>query len=311
MHRRLSWQWRSTFAPIRQQGGNPQQKEQLMTTIKNVTVLGTGVLGSQIAFQSAFHGFSVIAYDIIEQAKGRFAGLAQTYIDEHVAGAANGGSAAALANINYSFKLSDAVKDADLVIEVVPENLDIKRATYTELAKLAPPKAIFATNSSTLLPSAMKDFTGRPERFIALHYANHVWSHNTAEVMGTTATAPDVVRTIIDFATATGMVPIVIKKEHAGYLLNSLLVPLLSAAGDLLVDGIAEPDMIDKTWRIGTGAPLGPFQIFDIVGLTTAYNISAMSQNPKRQAFAKLLKESYLDKGKLGTSTGEGFYSYK
>ena len=111
-------------------------------------------------------------------------------------------------------------------------------------------------------------------------------------------------------ATATGMVPIEIKKEHAGYLLNSLLVPFLDAAGDLLVDDIAEPDMVDKTWRIATGAPLGPFQIFDIVGLTTAYNISLTNPDPKRQAFAKLLKERYLDKGKLGTSTGEGFYSY-
>ena len=285
-----------------------------MTAIKNVTVLGTGVLGSQIAFQTAFHGFTVIAYDInaeaIAQAKARFILLAQQYIDERIAGAADGGSEAALTHLSYSFELGDAVKDADLVIEVVPENLEIKRALYTELAKLAPPKTIFATNSSTLLPSELKDFTGRPDRFIALHYANHVWLHNTAEIMGTTATAPAVVRAIVDFATATGMVPIEIKKEHAGYLLNSLLVPLLSAAGDLLVDGIAEPEMVDKTWRIGTGAPMGPLQIFDVVGLTTAYNISAMNPDPKRQAFAKLLKERYIDQGKLGTSTGEGFYIY-
>ncbi|QCB48598.1 3-hydroxyacyl-CoA dehydrogenase [Hydrogenophaga sp. PAMC20947] len=285
-----------------------------MTAIKNVTVLGTGVLGSQIAFQTAFHGFSVVAYDInaevIEQAKARFTGLAQTYIDEQVAGAADGGSAAALSNISYSFELGDAVKDADLVIEVVPESLEIKRAVYTELAKLAPPKTIFATNSSTLLPSAMKDFTGRPDRFIALHYANRVWSHNTAEIMGTPDTAPAVFQTIVDFAKATGMVPIEIKKEHAGYILNSLLVPLLNAASDLLVDGIAEPAMVDKTWRIATGAPLGPFQIFDIVGLKTAYNISQMNPDPKKQAFSKLLKDRYIDKGKLGASTGEGFYSY-
>ena len=292
----------------------PNRIKQPMTAIKNVTVLGTGVLGSQIAFQTAFHGFTVIAYDInaeaIAQAKARFILLAQQYIDERIAGAADGGSEAALTHLSYSFELGDAVKDADLVIEVVPENLEIKRALYTELAKLAPPKTIFATNSSTLLPSELKDFTGRPDRFIALHYANHVWLHNTAEIMGTTATAPAVVRAIVDFATATGMVPIEIKKEHAGYLLNSLLVPLLSAAGDLLVDGIAEPEMVDKTWRIGTGAPMGPLQIFDVVGLTTAYNISAMNPDPKRQAFAKLLKERYIDQGKLGTSTGEGFYIY-
>ena len=105
------------------------------------------------------------------------------------------------------------------------------------------------------------------------------------------------------------MVPIEIKKEHAGYVLNSLLVPFLNAASGLLVNGVAEAETIDKTWRIGTGAPLGPFQIFDIVGLTTAYNISAMGDETS-QRFAALLKEQYLDQGKLGVATGEGFYRY-
>ncbi len=170
-----------------------KQTKQPMVAIKNVTVLGTGALGSQIAFQTAFHGFTVIAYDInaeaIAQAKSQFTRLAQTYIDQHVAGAADGGSAAALGHISDSFEFGESVKDADLVIEVVPENLDIKRTLYIELAKLAPPKTIFATNSSSLLPSALKDFTGRPDRFIALHCAKQVWLHNTAEIMGTTATA--------------------------------------------------------------------------------------------------------------------------
>ena len=283
-----------------------------MTDITNVTVLGTGVLGSQIAFQTAFHGFSVTAYDIsdevLAQAEKRFAALATTY-EKEVAGAADGSAQQALQRIRYSSDLGAAVADADLVIEAIPENLQLKQDTYTKLGDLAPEKTIFATNSSTLLPSDLVAFTGRPAKFLALHFANHVWVNNTAEIMGTTQTDPAVYRTVVDFASAIGMVPIEIKKEKAGYVLNSLLVPLLDAAAELLVDGIADPETIDKTWRIGTGSPVGPFQIFDIVGLTTAYNISSVS-GPKQREFAAYLKENYIDKGKLGLSTGEGFYRY-
>ncbi|MFC9558634.1 3-hydroxyacyl-CoA dehydrogenase [Agromyces sp. NPDC056965] len=284
-----------------------------MTALRNITVLGTGVLGSQIAYQTAYSGFDVVAYDIddaaLEAAKQRFAGLADTYVAEGVEGAADGKAQAALGRITRSSDLGEAVAKADLVIEAIPENLEIKRATYEKLATLAPEHTIFATNSSTLLPSDLASFTGRADRFLALHFANRVWAHNTAEVMGTEATSPEIFQAVVEFAGEIGMVPIEIKKEKAGYLLNSLLVPFLQAAGELLVDGIAEPDAIDKTWRIGTGAPMGPFQIYDIVGLTTAYNISMMG-GAKQQAFAALIKERYIDQGKLGVATGEGFYSY-
>ena len=106
------------------------------------------------------------------------------------------------------------------------------------------------------------------------------------------------------------MVPVEIHKEKAGYVLNSLLVPLMSAASELLVDGIAEHEAIDRTWKIATGSPRGPFEIYDIVGLGTAYHIS-LAGGPKQQAFARLLKERYIDHGKLGVETGEGFYRYE
>ncbi|MFK0401362.1 3-hydroxyacyl-CoA dehydrogenase [Microbacterium sp. NPDC090225] len=281
--------------------------------MKNITVLGTGVLGSQIAFQTAFHGFDVTAYDIddaaLERAAERFRGLAARYVTDAVEGAADGGADAAIGRIRLTTSLEDAVAATDLVIEAVPENLELKQGLYRRMAGAAPSSTIFATNSSTLLPSALADATGRPDRFLALHFANEIWSHNTAEVMGTPATDPAVYAEVVEFARGIGMVPIEIKKEKAGYLLNSLLVPFLQAAGELLVDGIAEPEAIDATWRIGTGAPAGPFEIYDIVGLTTAYNISRMG-DAKQQAFADLIKERYIDQGKLGVATGEGFYTY-
>jgi 3-hydroxybutyryl-CoA dehydrogenase len=281
--------------------------------MKNITVLGTGVLGSQIAFQTAFHGFDVVAYDIdqpaLDRAAERFQGLAARYDADGVAGAADGGAKAAIERIRLSADLADAVSAAELVIEAVPENLELKQGIYRTIGDVAPATTVFATNSSTLLPSALAESTGRPDRFLALHFANEIWAHNTAEVMGTPATDPAVYEQVVAFASQIGMVPIEIKKEKAGYLLNSLLVPFLQAAGELLVDGIAEPEAIDATWRIGTGAPAGPFEIYDIVGLTTAYNISRMG-DAKQQAFADLIKERYIDQGKLGVATGEGFYTY-
>lgn len=281
--------------------------------MKNITVLGTGVLGSQIAFQTAFHGFDVVAYDIdqaaLSRAAERFDGLAARYETEGVEGSADGEATAAIGRIRLTADLADAVSAADLVIEAVPESLELKQSIYRTIGDAAPSATVFATNSSTLLPSALAESTGRADRFLALHFANEIWSHNTAEVMGTTQTAPEVYAAVVEFARAIGMVPIEIKKEKAGYLLNSLLVPFLQAAGELLVDGIAEPEAIDATWRIGTGSPAGPFEIYDIVGLTTAYNISRMG-GAKQQAFADLIKERYIDQGKLGVASGEGFYTY-
>ena len=276
-------------------------------SIRHVTLVGAGVLGAQIAFQTAFKGFDVSAY-VPDQAALDKAGKAIDWLQrrylQDIDGADPQALAAAAGRIRWTTDLAAAVKDADLVIEAIPEQLELKRRVYAELGRLAPATAIFATNSSTLLPSAMADATGRPERFIALHFANEIWLHNVAEVMGHAGTDPQVFSTLVRFANDIGMVPVEIHMEKAGYVLNSLLVPLMSAASELLVDGIAEHEAIDRTWKIATGSPRGPFEIYDIVGLGTAYHIS-LAGGPKQQAFARLLKERYIDHGKLGVETGE------
>src|SRR5215813_5094309 len=281
--------------------------------IDNVIVLGTGVLGSQIAYQSAYSGFAVTAYDISDEivnaARKRFAELAARY-EREVNGAAGGRAQAALTRIKYSSNLADAVRDADLVIEAVPERPDVKKELYAKLGPLAPEKTIFATNSSTLLPSALADATGRPDRFLALHFANEIWTKNVAEIMGHPRTSPVVYETTVEFARRIGMEPIEIHKEQPGYVLNSLLVPFLQAATSLVVNGVADPETIDKTWRIATRAPEGPLQTLDIVGLNTVYNIAAASDE-QGKANARYIKEHYIDKGKLGRASGEGFYKYE
>ena len=284
-----------------------------MASISKVTVVGTGVLGSQIAFQTAYSGFEVSVYDIdaaaIGRARQRLDGLADTY-EQEVAGADGDKLHAALARIAFHTDLGAAVADADLVIEAIPEVLELKRKTYVRLGQLAPEKTIFATNSSTLLPSAMKDATGRSDRFLALHFANDIWKYNTAEVMGTEDTDSKVFDALVGFAVAIGMVPIPVRKEKAGYVLNSLLVPLLNAAAELAAGGYADPHDVDKVWRIATGAPMGPFQIYDVIGLSTPYNILVQG-NEHAQKLAAWLKANYLDQGKLGVASGEGFYVYR
>lgn len=284
--------------------------------IKKVTVAGSGVLGSQIAYQSAFHGFDVTVYDItneaLETAKERIEALKPLYQAD--LGATENQVNKAYARLQFESDLAKAVADADLVIEAIPEVVSIKTEFYTKLGKIAPTKTIFATNSSTLLPSQFADATGRPSKFLALHFANTIWKNNTAEVMKHEGTDEAVFNEIIDFAKAIGMVALPLYKEQPGYILNSLLVPFLDAAEMLLVKEVADPETIDKTWMIATGAPLGPFAILDIVGINTAYNIvqakAAATGDAILEQLATMLKTDYIDKNKLGRATGEGFYKY-
>ncbi|TWT01469.1 3-hydroxyacyl-CoA dehydrogenase [Planomicrobium sp. CPCC 101079] len=283
---------------------------------KRITVAGSGVLGSQIAYQTAFKGFEVTVYDINDEAiarsQERIAKLKGNYKKD--LGATQEEVDAAENRISFQTDLAKAAANADLVIEAIPEVEDIKMRFYKELGAVAPAHTVFATNSSTLLPSQFAEATGRPGQFLALHFANTIWINNTAEIMMHPETDLNVFNDLVAFAKAIGMVALPLYKEQPGYILNSLLVPFLEAAELLLVKEVSDVHTIDKTWRIATGAPLGPFAILDVVGINTAYNIvqakAAATGNPAYRKLADLLKTEYIDKGKLGKATGEGFYSY-
>lgn len=282
---------------------------------KNITVAGSGILGSQIAFQTALKGFNVSVYDIndevLARAKEHFKCLMGNYQKDLIATEEEVHTA--YERITYSCDLAAAVADADLVIEAIPEVVQIKTDFYTKLGQLAPEKTIFATNTSTLLPSMFAEATGRPEKFLALHFANEIRKNNTAEIMKHAQTDTKVFEDVIEFAKAIGMVALPLYKEQPGYILNSLLVPLLDTAQSLLIDEVADPETIDKTWRVATGAPLGPFAILDLVGITTAYNIASVKAkegNKHSKKLAHFLRTEYIDKGKLGVATGEGFFKY-
>lgn len=310
-------------------------------SIQKVTVAGGGVLGSQIALQSAYKGFEVTMWlrseDSIARTRPKLERLRGIY-EQTLEALKTDPSAFCrgltdspdvpteeldelIAQVGFAFDSlvlttdeQEAFGEADLVIEAIAEIIDEKRTFYSSIRDLLPERTILCTNSSTLLPSAMAEFTGRPEKFLALHFANNIWKQNTAEVMGGPQTSPEAYQAVVEFARAIGMIPLEVKKEQPGYLLNSMLVPFLNAAEALLANDVADVETIDAAWMLGTGAPLGPFRILDIVGLTTAYNIVAASpaaQEPDSTAFriAALLKQR-IDEGKTGVNAGEGFYKY-
>ena len=313
--------------------------------MKNIVVAGGGVLGSQIAYQAAYCGFNVTIWlrseGSIARTQPKLDRLHQVYADTSrqmagpegkqpgvwACGIADGDafdpeaclarSDAAYQGIRLELDLAKAAADADLVIESMAENLEDKIAFYQKLSPLLPEKTIVVTNSSTLLPSKLARSVARPEKFLSLHFANSIWKNNMTEVMGHDRTDPAVFDQVMDFAQAIRMIPLPVRKEKAGYLLNSMLVPLLFSGMDLYVTGVSDPESIDRAWTLGTGAPKGPFRILDTVGLQTAYNIVQMYVKiPSFLApyhfkdMAKMLKK-YIDEGKLGQSSGEGFYRYE
>lgn len=321
-----------------------------MTNFKKIVVAGGGVLGSQIAYQAAYCGFDVTIWLRSEGSIGRcqpkLDNLKKTYIDalnlmaDPVKGEANWCPGLAemgkfdldeclkkVENINVKLELdmAKAVKDADLVIESMAENADDKIKFYTTLAPLLDEKTVVVTNSSTLLPSTFAKYTGRPNKYLSMHFANSIWKNNVAEIMVQDKTDKKYFDMICEFANEIRMLALPVLKEKSGYLLNSMLVPFLLSGLDLYANGISDPESIDLAWTKGTGAPKGPFKIFDTVGLTTALNIVDQYQKvpglfkpmlskmmmPYNFKGMKAILEKYIAEGKLGMSSGEGFYKYK
>ena len=315
-----------------------------------VTIIGGGVLGTQIGLMCAYVGKDVTFWlrseGSVERTRPKIARYSELMLTDLLTAKALLGSPmgrfvyprgmirdwdaataegidalAAQAKANFESRirieldLAKALADADVVIEAMAEEPNAKIAIYTDMKDLLPEKTVLLTNSSTLLPSTFAPYTGRPEKFLALHFANTIWKNNTAEVMGHPGTDPAVYEATVKFADEINMIPLQLHKEQPGYILNSMLVPFLTSAQALLATGVADHETIDRTWELATGAPAGPFKILDIVGLETAYNINQMRPDARQEGtvsylIGKLLKEK-IDKGETGVNAGVGFYSYK
>lgn len=285
--------------------------------IKNVTIFGGGVMGSGIAFVVAAAGYNVtlteVSQELAEQSKKnvmkivervarkKFAKdekMKEKYVQD------------TMSRINASFNYEESVKNADLVIEAIVENLDAKHKLFALIDKVAPQHTIFASNTSSLLIKEIASVTNRLDRFGGLHFFNPVPIMKLLEIITTDETSSATNDTLKMFGQSIGKT-CVSCKDSAGFIVNRLLIPYSSEAVKMLEEGVASVEDIDVAMKLGAGYPMGPFELADLVGLDVMANIRKgwCERFPTKYQPSKLI-DKMVSEGKLGIKTGEGFYKY-
>jgi 3-hydroxybutyryl-CoA dehydrogenase len=275
-------------------------------------------MGQEIGLLTAVCSYRVTMYDLDEAAlrtaRERQKGLLRMmnkmgYLDA----AENEG---VLGRLRFTTNPTEAAGDADLVSESVPEDIRLKEGVYRQFAGLWPERTILTTNTSTLLPSMFAKATGRPTKFMALHFHPHVWISNVADVMPHPGTAPETVQLVQDFAQGIRQIPILLQKESPGYVFNAMLGPLLSAAAGLVSRNVATPEDVDRAFMGIMRTKVGPMGMMDLIGLDTVYRVlvagtqlPGVTPPPGLQRILSLMK-GMMDAGHLGIKTGRGFYEY-
>jgi 3-hydroxybutyryl-CoA dehydrogenase len=280
--------------------------------IQKVGVVGCGLMGSGIAQVSAQAGFPTV----VREVSGELVEKGLKGIDKNLARQVEKGSLtdAAKAEIrrrlNGTTSLED-LKDCDVVIEAIIEQLPVKRELFAALDGLCPAHTIFASNTSSLTITEIAAVTNRPQRFVGLHFFNPVPVMKLVEVVKTIATDPAVYEEMVAFGAKLGKTP-VRSSDSCGFIVNRLLVPYLLDAIRALEEGVGSVVDIDNSMKLGCGYPMGPFTLLDFVGLDTTYYISQIMFDEfkeKRFAAPPLLKRMVLA-GWHGKKTGRGFYDY-
>ncbi len=278
--------------------------------IKNILIIGCGTLGLRIGLRCAMDGFNVRMYDISDESLQRARSvqnkLLRSFVKKGII--TEGAADATLSRITTTTDKAEAVKSIDLVSESVTEDLVLKKQVYTDFASLWEEKTVLTTNTSYLLPSWIAEATGRAGRFCAFHF-HDVFTMTVVDIMPHPDTEGWVIDLLMDFGKAIHQIPVIIKKENPGYLFNQILMAVLGAAGDLHTRDIASIQDIDRSWMGNFRSAMGPFGMLDTIGLETAWQIVKTRSDNKSVRFATLLKQ-YIDEGKLGVKSGEGFYKY-
>jgi 3-hydroxybutyryl-CoA dehydrogenase len=279
--------------------------------IKNVGVIGCGLMGSGIAQVAATAGFHVT----VLEAQQEFLDKGLKGIERSLAKFAEKGTIAEkpeaiLARLKGTTKIED-LAHSDIFIEAIIENVPEKHKLYIALDGVAKKDAIFATNTSSISVTELMAVTQRPERFIGLHFFNPVPLMKLVEVVRTIATSDEVFDAAVAFGTKLGKVP-VRTTDSSGFIVNRLLVPYLLDAIRAYEEGVGSIEDIDQAMKLGCGYPMGPFTLLDFVGLDTCYYIThVMFEEFKEKRFASpsLLKRMVMA-GWYGRKTGKGFYDY-
>ncbi len=281
-----------------------------LSDIENFLVLGSGTLGLRVALQAAISGFTTTVYDINEKSLD-IARQVQTKILKSLIKSGQVQEAefeAILQRLSYTVDAEEAARNADFINESVTEEIDIKEKVWAQFGSLCAEHTIFTTNTSYLLPSMFADISGRPEKFCAFHF-HDVFTARVVDIMPHPGTEPWLISLLHEMGLKLNQIPVTMKKEHPGYIFNNMLMAFLGAAGGLVTFDIASITDVDRSWMGNFKMPVGPFGIMDQIGLDTAWHVTHKMKDNKSQKFAEFLK-SYIDQGKLGVKTGEGFYKY-
>ena len=283
--------------------------------IRLVLVVGAGTMGQQISLQCAMHGYDVVIYDLSHDSLKN----AMTQIKAYAAQLVTEGhliqevADTVLARITFTNNPKEAAEKADLLSESVPEDPELKAKVFAQFNKLCPPRTIFTTNTSGLVPSMFAEATGRPSQFAAFHFHQIVWIANVVDIMPHPRTSKETVDLLHAFAKRIGQIPIFVRKENPAYVFNAMYNAWNEAAIKLLIKGVASVEDIDRAWMGVTKMPMGPFGGLDLVGLETVWRIAdhmaKQTKDPEYQAMAAFFKD-YVDKDWLGVKSGRGFYTY-
>lgn len=282
--------------------------------INNICVVGAGNMGHQIALQSAIHGYQVKCFDVNQETLKK----ADRFVDEYLPGRVKKErltqeqADAARARIRFVDTLEEAAGEADFVIEAATEVLDLKRRIYADLDRIAPAHAILATNSSAIVSSRIADATQRPDKVVNMHFFNPALVMKLVEVVQGPHVSDETADVTMALCESLKKVPVRLKKEVDGFLLNRIFAAINREANWLLEMGVAEVEDIDNACVYGAGHPMGPFRLNDLTGLDLSY-IMAMEKFRASGDTADLpgprLTEHYV-KGEYGEKTGKGWYDY-
>ena len=281
-----------------------------MIEIKKILILGAGNLGSRVALQAAISKYSVTVYDIHESALAQSRNLMEKVFDRLVKTDAIKEECreSVFSLLQFTSNAELAITNADIINESVTEELAIKEKVWKQFGELAPEKTIFTTNTSYLLPSQLAAISGRPAKFCAFHF-HDVFNARVVDIMPHSGTDPELIPLLQQLGKSLNQVPVIVKKESPGYIFNFMLMALIGAAGKLKTSDVGSIEDIDRSWMVNFNMPLGPFGILDNIGLDTAWHVTKDRADASSKAFAALLK-TYIDQGKLGEKSGEGFYKY-